>query len=114
MAASNATLVALGKSGQTYQVDCYVPDATGTKITFNPSGLAASTSTDYWKAPEECVIVDFVVVAAPTAVGATFTLSGALYTGKTIRHANQLATLSNRMKLKVPIPAGEQVGLLQF
>lgn len=114
MAASNATLIAIGKSGQTYSVDVYVPDATGTKLTFNPSGLAASTSTDYWKAPEPVVIVDYIAVAAPTAVGATFTLSGALYTGKVIRHANQLASLPNRAKLNIPVPAGEQLGALQF
>ena len=114
MAATNGTLVAVGASGQTYQVDMYIPDAVATKATFNPSGLAASTSTDYWKAPEPCMIVDVVAVAAPTAVGATVTLSGALYTGKTIRWNNQLASLATRMKLKIPINAGEQVGLLQF
>lgn len=114
MAASNATFVFQGRSGQTYSVDAYVPDATGTKITFNGSGLAASTSPDYWKAPEACVLVDVITVAAPTAVGATITLSGALYTGKTFRHANQLCTLANRAKLAIPIPAGEQVGALQF
>lgn len=114
MAASAGTFVFVGKSGQTYTIDVYVPDATGTKLTFNPSGLAASTSTDYWKAPEECMLVDVSIAAAPTAVGAAITLSGALYTGKTLRWANQLATLATRMKHKIAIPAGEQVGALQF
>lgn len=114
MAASNATIILLGKSGQTYTVDCYVPDAVATLWTFNPSGLAASTSTAYWKAPEPCIIIDVSVIAAPTAVGGIFTLTGALYTGKTIRHANQLASLPNRAKLNIPVPAGEQLGLLQF
>jgi hypothetical protein len=114
MAATNATFIFLGKSGQTYTVEAYVPDAVATRVTFNPSGLAVSTSTDYWKAPEECMLVDIISVGAPTAVGATLTLSGALYTGKTFRWNNQLASLPNRMKQKVPIPAGEQVGALQF
>jgi len=114
MAATAGTMVCIGKSGQTYTVDLYVPDATATKLTFNPSGLAASTSSDYWKAPEDCVMVDISTAASPTAVGATMTLSGALYTGKTVRWANQLATLATRMKHKIPIPAGEQVGFLQF
>lgn len=114
MAATAATFVFIGnRSGQTYTVDAYVPDATGTNLTFNSSGLAASTSPVYWKAPEDCTLVD-ISGAAPTAVGATLTLSGALYTGKTFRWANQLATLSTRMKHKIPIPAGEQVGALQF
>lgn len=113
MAATAGTFTFVGKSGQTYTVDAYVPDAVATQITFNPSGLAASTSPNYWKAPEECVLID-ISGAAPTAVGATITLSGALYTGKTFRWANQLATLPNRQKLSIPIPKGEQVGALQF
>jgi len=113
MAAQNGTFVFVGVSGQTYTVDAYIPDATGTQLTFNPSGIAASTSPAYWKAPEQCWLVD-ISGAAPTAVGATITLTGALYTGKTFRWANQLATLATRMKHKIPIPAGEQVGALQF
>jgi hypothetical protein len=114
MAAQNGTMVFVGASGQTYTVDMYAPDATGTKLTFNGSGLSGSTSNDYWKAPENCTLVDVSIAASPTAVGATLTLSGALYTGKTLRWANQLATLASRMKHRIPIPAGEQVGGLQF
>lgn len=114
MAAQAGTMVFVGiKSGVTYTVDIYIPDATGTQLTFNPSGLAASTSVTYWKAPEDCYLVD-ISGAAPTAVGATITLTGALYTGKTFRWSNQLATLATRMKHKIFIPAGEQVGALQF
>jgi len=115
MAAQNGTMVFIGKSGQTYAVDIHLPDNAGTTYKFNPSGLAAATSTDFWKAPEDCVLVDVSVTGTPTSVvGATLTLSGALYTGKTFRLSNQLATLATRMKHKVPIPAGEQVGAIQF
>jgi len=114
MAASNGTLVFIGKSGKTYTVDSYIPDAVATKLTFNPSGLAASTSTDYWKAPEPCTLVDISIAAAPTAVGATLTLSGALYTGNTVRWANQLAANPNRMKLRIPLPGGVQISALQY
>jgi len=113
MAAQNGTFVFVGASGQTYTVDVYIPDATGTNLTFNSGGLAGTGSPVYWKAPEPCMLVD-ISGAAPTAVGATLTLSGAAYVGKTFRWANQLATLSTRMKHKIPIPAGEQVGALQF
>lgn len=114
MAATAGTMILVGKSGKTYSVDLYIPDAVATQVTFNPSGLAASTSSTYWKAPEACVVVDIVAAGAPTAVGATFTLSNAAYTGQTIRWANQANSLATRAKLNVPIPAGEQVGLLQF
>lgn len=114
MAATNATLIAVGQSGKTYTVDLYVPDAVATKVTFNASGLAASTSETYWSAPENVTIVDISAVGAPTAVGATFTVNGALYTGNTIRWANQSNALNNRMKMAVPIKAGTQLGMLQF
>lgn len=114
MAASNGTLIAVGRSGRTYSVDLYVPDATGTKIAFNPSGLAASTSDTTWRAPEDLTIVDFVTVAAPTAVGAFLTINGAPANGGTIRHANQLCTLATRAKLKIGIKGGDFIGYTQF
>jgi hypothetical protein len=80
----------------------------------NAQGLAATTSPAYWKAPEECRLVDISIAAAPTAVGAFATLTGAVYPGLTIRHANHLASLPNRIKLNARVPAGEQLGFTQF
>jgi len=114
MAAQAATFVLVAADGsETYTPDVYVPDATGTKLTFNGSGLAASTSDTYWQAPKDCYLVD-ISGAAPTAVGAILTFTGAIQSNHTFRWANQLATLSNRMKHKVFIPAGTQLGALQF
>jgi hypothetical protein len=67
MAASAGTLIAVGKSGRTYTFDMYVPDATGTFLTFNQSGLAASTSPTHFTTPEPMTIVDVSIAAAPTA-----------------------------------------------
>lgn len=114
MAATNGTLIARGKSGKTYTIDLYIPDAVSTKVTFNASGLAASTSADYWSAPEDLTIVDLSAAGAPTAVGAVFTMNGAIWNGNTLRWANQANTLANRMSMLIPIPAGTQIGMLQF
>ena len=114
MAAVLGTAVFIGKSGKTYTVDIQVPDAVASMVTWNPSGLAAATSTDYWKAPEDCILVDVSVAGAPTAVGASLTQSGAVYTGNTLRWANQSNALATRMKLKVPFSIGDQVGMLQY
>ena len=114
MAATAGTLIAVGKSGKTYTIDLYVPDAVSTKVTFNASGLAASTSETYWSAPEDVTIIDISAAGAPTAVGASFTLNGAVWNGNTIRWANQANSLANRMTINLPIPAGTQVGMLQF
>ena len=113
MAATAATLVFAAANGsQTYSVDAFVPDAVATRLTFNATGLAASTSDAYWQAPEDCYMVD-ITGAAPTAVGGVITFTGSIQNGKTFRWANQLATLANRMKHKVFVPAGTQFGILQ-
>jgi hypothetical protein len=114
MAAQNGNFVFQSADGkQTYCVDAYIPDATGTKICFNGSGLSASTSDTYWQAPEDVYLVDISGVA-PTAVGAILTFTGSIQSGHTFRWANQLATLATRQKHKVFVPAGTQFGALQF
>ena len=97
----------------TFRVDAYVPDAVATNLTFNNVGLAASTSTAYWTAPEDCWLDD-ISGAAPTAVGGVITFNGAPNPNCTFRWANQLATLATRMKMHIFIPKGTQVGVLQF
>jgi len=114
MAASAGTLIAIGKSGRTYSVDLYVPDATGTQLTLNPSGLAASTSPTTWRTPEDVTIIDISVAAAPTAVGAVLTVNQAVANGGAVRWANQLSTLATRAKVALGVRAGDFVGFNQF
>lgn len=114
MAASNANMTAVGASGRRYNVEVYVPDAISTQLTFNPNGLAAATSATDWTAPERCVITDISILAAPTAVGFTWTANGATINGATCRWNNQLETLTNRLAQAVPIEKGTRVGGLQF
>jgi len=114
MAASNGTLVIAGKSGKIHSIDVYVPDAVATYLGFNPTGLAASTSPTNMVIPEDGVIVDFVTVAAPTAVGFNVQLDSASQPGNTLRHANQLSTLATRQKLRMPVRRGQILTCLQF
>jgi len=113
MAAQNGTLTLVGKSGRTYIVDIYIPDATATQLTFNPSGIAASTSPSTLRVPEDCVIYD-ISGAAPTAVGATIYNNSGAVVGGAFRWANQLATLANRQKMKIPLRAGDIISAVQF
>lgn len=114
MAAQNASIVLRGRSGRTYSPDVYLPDATGTNATFNTNGGAGSTSTVYYKTEEDCIIEDFSLATAPTATGSVFLLSGAPINSGTMRYANQLSSAPNRPKLKIFVPKGEQLGMLQF
>ncbi len=113
MAAQNGTLTLIGKSGRTYTVDIYIPDAVNTQLTFNPSGAAASTSPSTFRVPEDCVIYD-ISGAAPTATGFVMYNNSGAVSGGALRWANQLATLSNRQKLKIPLRAGDIISALQF
>lgn len=114
MAASNGTLVIQGDSGKVYSIDVHTPDAVATQLTFNPTGLAASTSSTQLVIPENGVIVDYVQVAAPTAVGFNIQLDSAAQPGATLRHANQLCTLATRQKLRIPVRRGQILSALQF
>ena len=115
MAATNANMTAVSTStGARYNIEVYVADAAGTQLTFNPNGLASATSATDWTAPENVIITDISVLAAPTAVGATWTANGATINGATLRWNNQLETLANRIAMAVPIAKGTRVGGLQF
>jgi len=114
MAASNGTLVIAGESGKVYSIDAYVPDAVATFIGWNPTGLSSSASPTQLVVPENGVIVDYVQVAAPTAVGFNIQLDSAAQPGATLRHANQLCTLATRQKLRIPVKRGQILTALQF
>ena len=114
MAATAGTLLMQGKSGRTYSVDVYIPDATGTLLTFNPAGLATTTSQNTFRVPEDVVIYDVSIGTAPTAVGVALNINGAVKNGAALRWANQLQTLANRAKISIPVQAGDFLGGVQF
>jgi len=113
MAASAGTLTLVSPK-KTWTVDLYIPDAVATFLTFNPVGLAASTSSASYRVPETCVIYDISIAAAPTAVGATLLQNSGAVNGGTVRWANQLATLANRQKLSIPLNSGDFIQFQQF
>jgi len=114
MAATAGTLVLVGKSGRTYNVDLYIPDAVATAVTFNPAGLAASTSPATYRVPEDVIIQDLSIGTAPTAVGCALAVNGAVANGGTFRWANQLQTLANRIKVRLAVSKGDFVSFTQF
>jgi hypothetical protein len=115
MAASAGTLVLHNpKTNRVFTVDLYLPDATATKLGFNGAGLAGTASPTTYRVPEDCNIVDLSIAAAPTAVGAALVVNSGVVNGGAIRWANQLATLANRLKQKVPLRAGDFIEYTQF
>ena len=114
MAAINATLVLKGlRTGKTYSVDVYAPDAVATLFTFNSAGAAAATSNTSYRAVEDCIITDISAAAGPTATGFTFTANGNVINGGVLRWANQLTSLPNRTQLVIPLRSGDFLGAVQ-
>ena len=114
MAATAGTMTLLGKSGRTYSIDLYIPDATGTQLTFNPNGLAASTSPSTFRVQEDSTLIDVSIGTAPTAVGFVLQADSAAVVGGALRWANQLQTLANRQKLAIGLKGGSLIGGIQF
>jgi len=113
MAAQQATLTLVGKSGRTYTIDVYAPDAAGTQITFNPSGAAGATSPSTLRVPEQCIVFDYSIAASPTATGVVLYNNSGAILGGALRHANCLSSLANRQKLKIPLQGGDFISGLQ-
>lgn len=115
MAASAGTLVLKGlRTGKTYVIDVYIPDATATLLTFNPSGLAGTASPSTYRVSEDCLIIDIATATAPTAVGGAFNINGNVVAGGAFRWATQLSTNPNRNLLAIPVRSGDFIGATQF
>ncbi len=114
MAASAGTLILRGKSGRTYHIDTYVPDAVATSLTFNPTGLSGTGSSATWRAPEDCAVTDWSVVTGMTAVGFNLQVNNNSVVGGSIRHATNLNTLATRTPLFIPVNKGDFISGLQY
>jgi hypothetical protein len=114
MAAQNGNMVLVGASGKRYNIDVYFPDATGTLLTFSPTGLAASTGTTMLVAPEDVEINDVSLATAPTAVGVSLTANGGVINGGSLRYANQLTSVASRRVVGIRVPKGTLIGGTQF
>jgi len=114
MAAQNGSLYLIGlKSGKSYNVDVYLPDAAGTYLTFSLVGAASSTSANFLVLPEDCQVFDLSMTTAPTATNCTLYADNAPVTGGVIRYANQLTSLPNRQRFNIRLPKGAQFQAIQ-
>jgi hypothetical protein len=114
--AENATLTFVGiNSKKPYYVDMYASDVAGAKCTFNPSGAAVATSTNFWVAPEDVALVDISIVTGLTStVGFTPTSNDSPLSKYSIRWANFVNTIQSRPKLAIGFRAGNNIGMTQF
>jgi hypothetical protein len=112
--ATNGQATFQGESGRMYTIDIYISDVVAADVTFGVSGNAASTSNNYWKAPETVYLVDLSIVTGPTVMVALVPKSNdAIIPNYRFRIANFLSTLAFRPKLSVGWAAGRNIGFVQ-
>lgn len=110
MAATAGTLYAKGlKTGTTYAIDVYVPDAVADVIRFDSGAGAGSTSSVDYSFPEDVVIYDASFAAAPTATRVRLTGNG-VPSANTIRYGSYAYNLNNRPLMNVKVRAGTRIG----
>ena len=114
MAASAGNITLIGRSGRSYSMDMYIPDAVATQIGFNTVGLATSGSPTTFRCPEDMTLVDISDVAGMTAVGVNLKANDQLIIGGSIRWASRVSTLSRRAPLSIGFRAGDIISGLQF
>lgn len=114
MAAQNGTLELRGVTGRLYSIDVYLPDAAATQVTFAPNGAASATSPAQMVVPEKCIIEDFKLATAPTAVGVVFQKNSGSMAGGVVRYAGALTSVGSRTKLAIPLHKGDILSGLQI
>ena len=114
MAAQNGSITLVARSGRTYVVDVYFPDAAGGLMGANPTGAAASTSPTQYRVPEDVVLTDLSVAASPTATALALNVNNATIQGGVLRFANCLNTLPTRIPMRIPLKGGDFLGGLNL
>lgn len=110
--ATNYQLVLVGASGRTYSISGYTADTAGVVNTFSADSTAGSGSLNYWRAPENVVLVDFSIPTGTTQTSNVMTQDGVKRAGAFIGFVPHLNTNSNRPKLNIPFPAGSLIGAI--
>lgn len=108
------TAVFRGNSGRVYNVDIYVSDVANALVNWDAGNGASSTSLNYWKAPENCIMIDLSLASGLTdTTNVVMTSDGAQLPGARLRYANYLNSLSLRPAINLGFRAGSNVSAIQ-
>jgi hypothetical protein len=113
--ASNGTAVFMGlQSGKSYFVDFYLADVVGTAVKFDSGSGSSATSLPFWKAPENCILVDVSIVSNNTVTTTLImTADGQNIPAVRLRESVHYTTIATRPKLNIGIKAGTNFGLTE-
>ena len=112
--ASYGTCVFKGASGILYNVDFYIADVVATAVKFDAGSGASATSLPFWRAPENCTLVDISIVTGPTVMVALVpNVNGGVVPGIRFRIANFLNTLAFRPAVRIGVAQGSNYGMTE-
>lgn len=113
-APQNANLFFKGlQSGKTYGIAMYCSDVVGAYNTMSLDGLAATTSPNFWYAPENVVLVDASVITGLTDTKAWKFMANDVSTGNILYHAMYLSSLATRPTPGIPYGKGTKISIVQ-
>lgn len=92
---------------RTYNVQIYFDDTAGNPVLWDVGGGDAAAGAEKWTAPEPVALLDIVIAAATGQTKTTINKSGARIA--TLLNAAQLASVTFRPPLSVPLAAGQEV-----
>lgn len=111
MAATTGIATFVGQqSGRRYSKHLYITDTTATLVRWDVGSGASTTSPEYFTAPENLVLIDMSILAAPTVTTCSVIVNGQP-SGDRLQYAVQTAATVNRVPLAIPIAAGAQFQL---
>lgn len=111
--AGNGSITMRGVSGRSYTINFYSSDTIGAPVTFNTSGLAGATSTNFFITPENLVLNDISFTSSNTVSTNWVVLVNDVPTGNVLPIANFLNTLNNRPNPNIGVSAGRKLTLIQ-
>lgn len=108
------SLVFIGASGKTYEVDMYVSDVAAGAIQFDQGAGASATSGTFWRTPENVTLVDYAQVTGTADTEKwRLTLNGRP-TFNLLRYDTHVSTASTRPPLNIKIAKGVNIAGIQI
>lgn len=114
-ATSTNVLTFKGRSGRVYNVNAYISDVVGAKVTLNMNGAAGAASDTSIRFPEDVALIEAAFITGPTvAAGITLQSDGASLAASPLLLASFLNTLNRLPKLGIGFKAGALISAVQF
>lgn len=102
------------QSKQNQSVDIYISDVANAQVNFDSGNGASSSSLTFWRAPEDCVLVDISLATGLTdTTNIVATSDGRQLEGARYRYANHINTLTTRSSISKGFKRGSSVGFIQ-